>query len=104
MSVSGNLAPRLRCIVFIGQPTLGAGLDLERMGLRTMRGGDEIVMGALGALQPGGAFRHIVSEARHVARLEHLGGGLRAREHAGRAVYQAGQILRLGRYRGERRH
>jgi hypothetical protein len=63
------------------------------MGLRAMRGGDEIVMGALRALQPGGTFRHIVGETGHLARLEHLCGGLRAREHPGGAVDQAGKIL-----------
>jgi len=45
-------------------------LGLERMGLRSMRGRDQIVMRALGALQPGGAFRNMASKARHVARLD----------------------------------
>jgi len=40
------------------------------MGLRSMRGRDQIVMRALGALQPGGAFRNMASKARHVARLD----------------------------------
>ena len=92
-AVASHLAPRLRGIVFVGQATLGAGLDLQRMGLRAMRRRDEIVMGALRSLQPGGAFRHIVGQPGHLARLEHLGGGLRAREHAGGAVDQAGKVL-----------
>ena len=95
-----DVAPRLCGVVFVGQPTFGARLDLERMGLRAMRGRDEIVMGALCALQPCGAFRDIVGKSRHVARLENFGRGLCTREHAGGAVDQAGQILRV---RGDRR-
>ena len=42
--------------------------------------------------------------AHNLARLEHFGGGLGARQHAGRAVDQAGQVLRWGRKRGELAH
>jgi hypothetical protein len=51
----------LRSIVFVGEPDLGLGFDVERIGLGAMSGGDEAVVGALCGGEAGGALGGVMA-------------------------------------------
>lgn len=75
-----NLAPLLRGVVLIGEPLLGECLDLKRVSLSAMHGGDQIVMRALRLGEPSRSLGLIVGVGSRVACLQHLGGGSRVRQ------------------------
>jgi hypothetical protein len=55
-----HLTPRLGRIIFIGKAALGGGLDFQGIGLRTVGGSDEIIMGGFCVFEPGGPFGDII--------------------------------------------
>ena len=68
-TIALHLAARLCRVVLIRQPAFGDRFDLQRIGLRAMGGGDQIVMSRFGGLQPGGPFGDVISEASRFAGL-----------------------------------
>ncbi|GLI93595.1 hypothetical protein [Methylocystis echinoides] len=51
---AANLSPLLRRVVFVSQPPLGEGLDLQRVRLNPVRRGYQVVMRVLRFLKAGG--------------------------------------------------
>ena len=89
---TNDLPTLLRGIIFVGEPALGPRLDLKRVSLRPVRGGDQAVVGVLRLRQPGGALRHVVDGPGHIASFKHLGRRARVQQRGGGAIHHRREI------------